>query len=1002
MQAKLRAATWFWGPAIGLVLVTTLSVERPAAGSEAAALAAAPAVTTPATVTDVDTPPQAASGQRLDEEYTRRIREASTEKRVMTELVDHLPASDKVPTPLKFLGYVPGEPGQLTYHKDIVRYLQAVDQASDRVTMWTIGQSDEGRDMVAVAIADEATIRQLDKYKQITAQLTDPRKITEEQARQLIRTGKPIYYATGSIHSGETGSPEMLMELAYRLAVEETPFIQTIRNNSIVVFTPSTEVDGREKQVDNFHFSARGGQGRAPGMVYWGRYVQHDNNRDAMAVGLQLTKVMLKTLLDWHPTVWHDLHESVTLLYTSTGSGPYNPVVDAVQVDEWWILAKTEIMEMTKRGVPGIWTYNFYDGWNSNYLFWLGVTHNSIGRFYETQSFRGQNYTVGGGQSREWYRPNPTPPNVQWGPRSNVNMQQSALLFAMNHVAKNKETFLENYYVKNKRAIERGRNEAPHAYVLKNEKPKVQAADLVNLLRLQGVEVHTANAAFTAGGVSVSAGDYIVRLDQPYEPVAQTLLGTQWYPADNPRPYDDTGWYLPGLKNVKTFPVNDPAVLSQPMTLLAADAKVAGAITGTGANLIIEQTTDNSLVTFRFANASTRMLAAEAAFSAAGRQFGPGAVIIPNANRAALEPAIRDAGLSAVAVADMPSVATHELDVPRIGYLHTWTRTQDEGWVRLALDYYKIPYDYFGDNLVRQGGLREKYDVLIYPHASPDVSGMGMPDGPPVPYMKTEITPNLGAPDSTADMRGGLGRDGLRELQKFVEAGGVLITEGDTSTLFPEYRLTWGVELEEPDGLWAPGAVFKAVIGDKSSPVLYGYDQDHLAVYYRNSHLFQVAGFGGGGRGAGFGRGGRGGAMPGVGGGNMNPNAAPPQLTTLWGTPAQAAGAGAGRGRGAAPGGFGRGGGGRGGGGGGGGAAMSASAPRVLLSFPNDPNDLLLSGGLVGGDAMAGRPVAVDAPVGDGHVLLFANRPFWRWQTHGNYFMVFNALLNWNDLDAGR
>ncbi len=1002
MQAKLRAATWFWGPAIGLVLVTTLSVERPAAGSEAAALAAAPAVTTPATVTDVDTPPQAASGQRLDEEYTRRIREASTEKRVMTELVDHLPASDKVPTPLKFLGYVPGEPGQLTYHKDIVRYLQAVDQASDRVTMWTIGQSDEGRDMVAVAIADEATIRQLDKYKQITAQLTDPRKITEEQARQLIRTGKPIYYATGSIHSGETGSPEMLMELAYRLAVEETPFIQTIRNNSIVVFTPSTEVDGREKQVDNFHFSARGGQGRAPGMVYWGRYVQHDNNRDAMAVGLQLTKVMLKTLLDWHPTVWHDLHESVTLLYTSTGSGPYNPVVDAVQVDEWWILAKTEIMEMTKRGVPGIWTYNFYDGWNSNYLFWLGVTHNSIGRFYETQSFRGQNYTVGGGQSREWYRPNPTPPNVQWGPRSNVNMQQSALLFAMNHVAKNKETFLENYYVKNKRAIERGRNEAPHAYVLKNEKPKVQAADLVNLLRLQGVEVHTANAAFTAGGVSVSAGDYIVRLDQPYEPVAQTLLGTQWYPADNPRPYDDTGWYLPGLKNVKTFPVNDPSVLSQPMTLLAADAKVAGAITGTGANLIIEQTTDNSLVTFRFANASTRMLAAEAAFSAAGRQFGPGAVIIPNANRAALEPAIRDAGLSAVAVADMPSVATHELDVPRIGYLHTWTRTQDEGWVRLALDYYKIPYDYFGDNLVRQGGLREKYDVLIYPHASPDVSGMGMPDGPPVPYMKTEITPNLGAPDSTADMRGGLGRDGLRELQKFVEAGGVLITEGDTSTLFPEYRLTWGVELEEPDGLWAPGAVFKAVIGDKSSPVLYGYDQDHLAVYYRNSHLFQVAGFGGGGRGAGFGRGGRGGAMPGVGGGNMNPNAAPPQLTTLWGTPAQAAGAGAGRGRGAAPGGFGRGGGGRGGGGGGGGAAMSVSAPRVLLSFPNDPNDLLLSGGLVGGDAMAGRPVAVDAPVGDGHVLLFANRPFWRWQTHGNYFMVFNALLNWNDLGAGR
>ncbi|HUF47689.1 MAG TPA: M14 family zinc carboxypeptidase, partial [Vicinamibacterales bacterium] len=892
MSAKIRTAAWFWGPAIALALFTTAWGSAPSAQGVPAALPPPPPVESAASA-----PVEQTRGtQRIDEEYTRRIREASTEKRVMTELVDYLPASDTVPTPLKFLGYVPGEPGTLTYHKDIVRYLQALDQASSRVTMWTIGQSDEGRDMVSVAIADEATIRQIDKYKQITRQLTDPRATSEAQARQLIQTGKPIYYALGSIHSTELGSPEMLMELAYRMAVDESPFMQQIRNNVIFVLTPATEVDGRERAVDNFHYTARGGRGQAPGMVYWGKYVQHDNNRDAMNVGLQLTKVMLKTFLDWRPTVWHDLHESITLLYTSTGSGPYNTLVDAVQVDEWWLLAKTEVMEMTKRGVPGVWTYNFYDGWTPNYLFWIGVTHNSIGRFYETQSYRGQNYNVGGGQSREWYRPNPTPPNVQWGPRSNVNMQQSAILFAMNYVAKNKEQFLENYYIKNKRAIERGQTQAPHAFVLKNEKPKVQAADFVNLIRLQGAEVHTANTAFTAGGVQVAPGDYIVRMDQPYAPVVEMLLGTQWYPADNPRPYDDTGWYLPGLKNVKTFPVDDAAVLTQPMTLLSADATVAGGITGTGPHLVIEQTTDNPLVTFRFQHASTRMLAARAAFTAAGRQFGAGSIIIPDANRSVLEPGLAAAGLSAVAVATLPSVATHELDVPRIGYLHTWTRTQDEGWVRLAFDHYRIPYDYFGDNVVRQGNLRAKYDVLIYPHANPDVSGVGMPGGEPRPYEKTDITPHMGAPDSTADMRGGLGRDGLRELQKFVEEGGVLITEGDTSTLFPEYRLTWGVELERPEGLWAPGSVFKAVVGDKTSPILYGYDQDHLGIYYRNSHLFQVSGFGGGGRGLG-GRGGRGGTIEGVGGGNMQPNAAPPQLTSLWGAPA-AAGGGAGAGRG--------------------------------------------------------------------------------------------------------
>ncbi len=204
-------------------------------------------------------PKAAAPGaQKLDADYTARIKSATADPRIITELVDHMPASDKVPSPLKFLGYVPGEPGHMTYYKDIARYLDALDKASDRVTMFKIGVSDEGRDMVAVAIADEATIKQLDKYRQIAAQLTDPRKLSDVQAKQLIATGKPIYFASGSIHSPETGSPEMLMELAYRLAVEESPFIQTIRNNVIFVFTPASEVDGREKMVDNFVAQQKG------------------------------------------------------------------------------------------------------------------------------------------------------------------------------------------------------------------------------------------------------------------------------------------------------------------------------------------------------------------------------------------------------------------------------------------------------------------------------------------------------------------------------------------------------------------------------------------------------------------------------------------------------------------------------------------------------------------------------------------------------------------------
>jgi hypothetical protein len=194
----------------------------------------------------------------------------------------------------------------------------------------------------------------------------------------------------------------------------------------------------------------------------------------------------------------------------------------------------------------------------------------------------------------------------------------------------------------------------------------------------------------------------------------------------------------------------------------------------------------------------------------------------------------------------------------------------------------------------------------------------------PRPYKKTDDTPHLGIQDSTDDMRGGLGYEGLQELYKFVQQGGVLITEGGTSTIFPEFNLSPGVSIEDGDGLYVRGSVLKAMLGDKSSPVLYGYDQNTMAVYFNQAPILSVGP-------GGAGRGGRGG--PGVDGGpgsyNMQPNSVQPRLTTLDGPPpAQPA---SGRG-------------GRGGGGGGGGGGGSAArrrwrqpnAPRVLLSFPTD------------------------------------------------------------------
>jgi len=966
---------------------------------------------------------KAAAGQRaqaMDQEYTRRILEATPDKRILTELVDHMPASSTVPSPLKVLGYVPGENSRVTYHKDIVSYYQALDKASARVTMWEIGKTEEGRPMVALAVADEATIASLDRYKQITRKLTDPRGLTDAQARQLIATGKPFYVVTGSLHSSEAGSPEMLIELAFRLAVEESPFIQQIRNHSIVVIVPVAEVDGHERYVDNRR-AADAGQPQ-PGMTYWGKYVAHDNNRDTMGKGLALTENTLKLFLDLRPQVLHDLHESVTLLYTSAGTGPYNPEIPPVLASEWWWLSQTELMEMTKRGVPGVYTYNYWDGWAPNFLLWIAVTHNSIGRFYETQSYGGgaaggrggeapagaraggaapgpagapravapaeaasRGRTVAGGQSREWYRPYPVPPEgVQWSGRSNVNMQQSALLIALNAVAKNREMILENYYVKNRMMIEKGKTRAPHAYVVPaRQRRRAEAAELMNYFRRDAVEVHTATAPFTIGTLQVAAGDYIIRLDQPYGGFVNMLLGVQWFPEQNPRPYDDTGWSFPLLRNLQVHAIDDKGVFEKPMAVATADFRGIGSIEGTGRTLIVDHTTDSTLATFRFANTKVKMSAAEQAFEAAGRRFGPGAFIIPNADRAALEPQIRELGLAAWATDSPPDVAMHDLDAPRIGYLHSWSSTQDEGWVRMVFDRLKVPYTYFGDNLVRQGNLRARFDVIIYPAGPVTVDGGDVPaGGTPQPYKKTDLTPNIGtAPDATDDRRGSLGREGLRALEAFVHEGGVLIAEGPPAAVFPDYRLAPGVVAEQPTGLWAPGSVMKTLLGDRTSPILYGYDQTALGVIYKNGPVLALSSIGGG-------RGGGRGAAPSFQP-NLQPMASPSRLTTLDGPPPAVASPAAG--------------GGRGGGGRGGITADTTVSPtRVLLSYPADPNDLLLSGALVGGEFLAGRPALVDVRLGKGHAVLFGLRPFWRNQTSGTHFLVFNAILNWNDLGTGQ
>jgi Zinc carboxypeptidase len=940
----------------------------------------------------------------INAEYTAKIKEYTTQSYFRTELVDYLPASDKVPSPDKVLGYAVGAPGHLTYTKDLYRYYHELEKSTPRVKVFTAPEkSEEGKEQLLIAVGDEATLAKLDRYKEITAKLADPRKVTDAEAEQLIGEGKAFYWASGSIHSSETGSPEMLMELAYRIAVDESPFIQAIRKNVIVLITPALEVDGRDRMVDTYNYRKANPDKPAPPFVYWGHYVAHDNNRDGLGMALALSRNQMKTFLEYHPTILHDLHESVPFLYTSTGTGPYNAWLDPIVIDEWNLLAYHEIEEMTKRGVPGVWTHGFYDGWAPNYMFYVANGHNAIGRFYETfgnSVADTMDRTVRAESQRDWFRPNPPQPRVKWSLRNNVNMQESAILLAMNFVANSKDRFLKNFYLKSKRSVEKAMNEGPAAWVIPSDQSRVvEAADMVNLLRLMGVEVRTADKEIVVKEQRYPAGSYVIRMDQPYSRMADMLLDTQYYNVSDPRPYDDTGWTLGALRNVKTIRVTDKGILQAPVTLLTADARVTGKVEGASAPVayLINHNTENTLMSLRYKLKDLKIAAAEEPFEAGGQKFNSGTFIIKTADNAGdlrnqIDPAIRDSGLKAIAVDKLPEIKNHLLAVPRIAILHTWTNTQNDGWFRIEFDKLQVPYSYISDQVIRDtANLKEKFDVIIFPpvggSAQTIVNGIPM-RGAPIPWKSSDVTPNIGlGPDQTDDMRGGMSLRGVINLQKFIEDGGLFVPITNCARVAIDYGLTTGVAIQETRQLQARGSVYNATFTDRRSPIAYGYN-DSLPIYFNQAPIFQVSaaggGPGGGGEGGGSGSSGRPSgrgtlsdpdivqgmplaepAQPRASGQEQQPTDEQRLQQGPFFTP-------------------------------------PALRPRVILRFASDEKNLLISGMLAGGSELANSPAVVDVPVGKGHVVMFANNPMWRHQTQGSFFLIFNAALNYDHLNAGR
>jgi len=978
---------------------------------------------------DGETAPARDPKQPVDEAYTAKIKKYTTEPYFTSPLVDYLPASKTVPTPEAVLGDVSGAPGVLPYAEDVYKYMRMLEKASPRVKVFSIGKTEEGREMIAVAVSSEENLKRLDENRALLAKLADPRTIqmSDAQADDIAAKAVPVYYITGTIHSPETGAPTALMELAYRLAVDESPYIKEIRDGIITLITPVVEVDGRDRMVDVYKWHLAHPKENYPQLVYWGKYVAHDNNRDAMGVTLKLTENVLNTYTGWKAQVLHDLHESVPYLYDNTiGDGPYNAWIDPILADEWGMIGWRNVADMTKFGMPGVFTHGDFDTWSPGYLMFIAAMHNGISRLYET-------FGNGGADTRErtldpdeyartWYKQNPPLPKTLWSQRDNNNYEETGLLTSLHYFNENKRLFLKNFYLKAKRSILKPEAEGPAAYVLPGNDPRTSLqADLLRVMEKQKVEISRATSAFSvmvpvekkgkkdsAGKAGEKekrnspetqkkefpAGSYIIRMDQPYSRVADALLDHQYWSPDDPQktPYDDTGWTFGELFNVQVVRVTDAGILKAPMERVKEVAPASG-VTGAGSIFAVQNNAEPALATLRYRLKNATLEAAEKEFESAGKKFNRGSFLVEGVSQPEMDSAAKDLGLQVTALAAAPDVPKHPVRAARIALVHTWLGTQTEGWWRLAFDKLQIPYDYISTQKIATiPDLNEKYDVILFPPvgwgASPDAIINGLPTswGNPLPWMDTPLTPNLvGKNDSTPDMRPGLGWAGVAKLQNFVEKGGVLVSVTDTARFASFVGFTNGVNVSTSEKMKIVGSVVGTRFVDSASPIAYGYGEK-LAAFCDDGPIFSLTGVVGGRRRRHLGP--EMGERP-TGRGSVSdpdfvvgrPVAEAPDEPEAedWENPPLTDEQKHNNPR----------------------VIPAAELPRVILRYA-DSKDLLISGLVQGGGEIAEHPAVVDVPRGKGHVVLFSINPVYRGETEGSYSLVLNTVMNFDSLDAGR
>jgi len=759
-------------------------------------------------------------------------------------------AQPPVPTPASVLGWEPCADYKLATYEQIADYFRALDAASDRMQVFEIGQTAEGRTQIMAVISSEANMQHLARYKAIARQLAlnrdeEGRPLTDARARQLAREGKAVMWVDFGLHATEVAHTQTAPWMAWKAVTEETEEMRAIRDDVIFLLVPNMNPDGGTMVADWYatHLGTPW-EMSLPGLYQ--KYVGHDNNRDwFMFNQVESRNIGRQLYEEWFPQVVYNQHQTAPFparIFIPPFEDPMNFHIPPLVMRGINTVGDAMSRRLSQEGKTGAVSRLTFDAWWNGGMRTAPYFHNMVGILTETAHATATPTVndVKAFPARFANGESTTEPSIfypdpylggPWTMKMSCEYMITTSMAVLDIGQKRRQEWLYDIYQMARDAMRAG---AEETYIVPAEQWDPGAARrLINVLRMGAVEVHRATAPFTAGGKAYAAGSYVIHGAQPYLAHVRDLLNPQVYPdrrlyPDGPPdpPYDVSGWTLQMQMGVTVDKVM--AAVTAPSEPVDRAAVEPGTVSGTatGAYAIDPRTNEAFIAVNRLLKAGATVHRSTVPVTVAGAEWPAGTFLVApgGATHTRITEAAGSLGLRVVALERMPATSRVQVKAPRVGLYSAWGGNMDEGWTRWILEQYEFPYTTVRDADIRAGNLRARFDVIVLPDATYASMVSGQAPG-----------------TMPAEMVGGMTPRGVQHLYTFAAEGGTLVAL-DTATELP--LATFGLPVRNPltglrnNEFFIPGTLLRLEI-DNRQPVAWGMPGE-VAAFFSNSPAFQV------------------------------------------------------------------------------------------------------------------------------------------------------------------